>query len=69
MDTANELSAQIVALIKKDEGMTIEMEVNDEVTEDSVVEHVTDLDVKAGDYVYNVRLTVIRFGLSQPGGE
>ena len=51
MDTANELSAQIVALIKKDEGMTIEMEVNDEVTEDSVVEHVTDLDVKAGDYV------------------
>lgn len=59
MNKANELSKEIVRLMTQS-GMSIET-VHDELTSDSVVEHVTDLDVETNGCTYNVRLTIIRF--------
>ncbi|KKN04031.1 hypothetical protein LCGC14_1101630 [marine sediment metagenome] len=59
MNKASELSHRIVQTMKRS-GMSVDV-VHDTITEDSVVEHVTDLDVEVGNSTYNVRLTVIRF--------
>ena len=63
MNKASELSHRIVQTMRR-AGMKIDV-THDEETDDSVVEHVTDLDVQSDGYDYNVRLTVIRFGRTE----
>ncbi len=59
IDTSLLMCDRITELLCKN-GMEVEV-VNNKVTVDSVVEHEIDLDVVHDDYIWNIRVNVVRF--------
>lgn len=64
IDKANEMCDLIVQMLQ-DKGMSTDI-VNNNVDEDSVCEHVIDVDVVHDDYIWNVHIDVVRFYKTGP---